>query len=678
MDKFTGKFKDLCIKLKDRIWSFSMVRLFVACFIIIFIVEAFGRHSAFESFSFLFHHPIRYIMNVFLIMTPYTVFYLIRKRSIGYILVSFAWLAFGVTNGVVLAFRVTPFSTIDFRLVDAALGVMGNYLEIWQMILVGILAVLAIVFVIYLIIKIKRYEGDMHYARNTVLIVCYWLCIYFGMRALVHAGVFSTVLPNLAYAYKDYGASYCFVVTGMRNGIRKPINYTEQRMAGIKKGIDKEFDSEKKGKEPKKANIIFLQLESFFDINYVKNYIFNENPIPYFTYLKNNYSSGFLTVPAFGAGTANTEFEVMTGMRLGAFSPGEYPYKTILRKRTCESVGYDLKTIGYTPHAIHNNTATFYSRSKVFTNLGYETFSSIETMDSRTTTKTGWAKDYILINEIDQVLRSTDTPDYIYTISVQGHGDYYKEAAKVDDPEVMVSNVSERSQEDAVNYYVEQIREMDDFVRQLCKKLENFEEDTLLVLYGDHLPGLGFENEDLKNGDVFQTEYIIWSNFGLKKKDQDLAAYQLSAEVLDRLNIHTGTVMRYHQHYRGKKKYQSRLYALQYDMLYGNQYVYEGENRFLQTDMRFGVKDVQITSALVSSEDKTVLYGSHFTQCSHVFVNGEEVDANMIGGSAISFDAGLKDGDEVVVKQLTAKRKVLQESEPYIYHLPDKTEAADE
>ena len=72
------------------------------------------------------------------------------------------------------------------------------------------------------------------------------------------------------------------------------------------------------------------------------------------------------------------------------------------------------------------------------------------------------------------------------------------------------------------------------------------------------------------------------------------------------------------------------------------------------------------------------MYGSHFTQCSHVFVNGEEVDANMIGGSAISFDAGLKDGDEVVVKQLTAKRKVLQESEPYIYHLPDKTEAADE
>ena len=210
-------------------------------------------------------------------------------------------------------------------------------------------------------------------------------------------------------------------------------------------------------------------------------------------------------------------------------------------------------------------------------------------MDSRDTTAIGWAKDRILTNEIMDVLQSTDTPDYIYTISVQGHGDYYKDAAQADDPEIVVNNVSGKEQADAVNYYVEQIGEMDTFLKTLCQRLEDFDEDTILVLYGDHLPGLGFSDSDLVNGDVFQTEYVIWSNFGLKEKDKDLHAYQLAAEVLNRVGIHEGTITRYHQRYKGKKHYLSNLRQLQYDLLYGEQYAFKGENPFLQTDIIFGV-----------------------------------------------------------------------------------------
>ena len=42
------------------------------------------------------------------------------------------------------------------------------------------------------------------------------------------------------------------------------------------------------------------------------------------------YSSGYYKVPSVGAGTANTEFETITGMSLHYFGPGEYPYKSIL------------------------------------------------------------------------------------------------------------------------------------------------------------------------------------------------------------------------------------------------------------------------------------------------------------------------------------------------------------
>ena len=644
-----------------KIVSSSFFHLFVASVFIIYIMESAGRHSAFGGLEFLTAHPLRYLMNMLLILTPFTVFYLIRNRYVGFVLVGFVWVAIGVINGIVLANRVTPFSMIDFRLIKEALGVIGKYLEIWQMIAVGILGIAAIFGLVWLLRKLARYDGKMHYIRNSIMIVMYWVFMYVSMRALVHAGVFATVIPNLAYAYKDYGVSYCFTVTGMRNGITKPIDYTEGKMDKLMKKVNKKTADEKKGKEPHEANVIFLQLESFFDITHVKNYIFSDDPIPYFTYLREHYSTGYLNVPAFGAGTANTEFETMTGMNLQFFSPGEYPYKTVLKKRTCESVAYDLKELGYSTHAIHNNTAKFYGRSKVFTNLGYDSFSTIETMNSRFETKTGWSKDEVLTNEIMNALKSTDTPDYIYTISVQGHGDYYNDEAQVDTPEVWVKNVTEDTQKAAVNYYVEQIGEMDFFVKTLCQALDSFEEDTVLVLYGDHLPGLGFDNDDLENGDVYQTEYVIWSNFDMKKKDKNLHAYQLAAEVLNRLHIHNGTVIRYHQKYKDKKHYMSNLRALQYDMLYGNQYVYGGQTPFLQTDMEFGVKDVEITSVL-AQEEKAVLYGSSFSECSHVFVNGEEVeDVEFISDSALEIPVTLQEGDRIQVIQKERERdKILR------------------
>ena len=103
-----------------------------------------------------------------------------------------------------------------------------------------------------------------------------------------------------------------------------------------------------------------LQLESFFDPTHMKDLEFSEDPVPNFRKLKEEFSSGYLTVPSVGAGTANTEFEVITGMNLEYFGPGEYPYKTILRKTTAESINYNLKDIGYRTflcyyelHALH-------------------------------------------------------------------------------------------------------------------------------------------------------------------------------------------------------------------------------------------------------------------------------------------------------------------------------------
>ena len=96
---------------------------------------------------------------------------------------------------------------------------------------------------------------------------------------------------------------------------------------------------------------------------------------------------------------------------------------------------------------------------------------------------------------------------------------------------------------------------MDNFVKELTDKLADYPEDVVLVMYGDHLPTMGLTVEDLKNKYLFQTEYVMWDNFGLKKKNENLAAYQMAAEVMDRVGIHEGTVFRYHQARRNTDVY---------------------------------------------------------------------------------------------------------------------------
>lgn len=140
-------------------------------------------------------------------------------------------------------------------------------------------------------------------------------------------------------------------------------------------------------------------------------------------------------------------------------------------------------------------------------------------------TPMGWAKDYFLTDEIVAALDSTEGQDYIYTISVQGHGSYPTEGDY--DYPITVSGLDDQAKTNQYQYYVWQINEMDKFIQKLVETLSKRDEDTILVMYGDHLPSLGITESELVNGDVYQTQYVIWSNFKTKYEDEDIEAYQL-------------------------------------------------------------------------------------------------------------------------------------------------------
>lgn len=638
---------------------------FVICLIVAFVINLFietvGRQSTpfTGGFLYLIEQPLVFFANMLLIYATLTISALFRRRTFFIALLSLPWVLIGVANGVILLQRMTPFNMKDMTAFTDAFTLLNNYFSVTQIVMIAAVTVLIIVGFTVLFIKCRKVE-KIHYVRAAAGILLSWAVMIGVILGLIHIGVLSTFFGSLPYAYRDYGVPYCFVNTWLNTGIHKPAGYSEEMIKSLlpedvlsKDGTIELGDEDISTDDPDKPNILFLQLESFIDPELFRHVAFSEDPIPYFREISKHYSAGSLTVPACGAGTANTECEFMTGLSMHFFGPGEYPFKSILSEEPIESVARDLKSIGYSTHAIHNHRAMFYNRHIVFANMGYDTFTSVEYMSDIQKTPKGWAKDKILTSQIMDALKSTKQKDYIYTISVQGHGQYPSEKL-LSDPDIKVTAAPDETAKNKYEYYANEVHEMDEFIHELTTKLADYDEKVLLVMYGDHIPALDIAEENYAAKDLFQTQYVIWSNYEMDKKDKDVAAYQLSSEVLDRAGIHVGTTTLYHQlHDHDAPDYLSGLKALGYDMIYGEHYIYGGYNPFKPSDMQLGVKEIKIDK-VVEVGGKYYIKGRNFTEMSRITLNGEPLETVYLSSSLLGLleDVNVEDASDMKVSQI--------------------------
>lgn len=644
----------------------SITLCVILAFTINFIIETVSRRSIADCLDYMTGSPMTFLFNTFMIFFTYSIAYLVKRRIFVYVMVSFFWLATGIANGVILSYRITPFTVTDLSLLSSVMSIIPNYLNTVQIVLAVAAGVILVAALVLVFIFMPKHKQKINYKKSIAGVLIMGLTMFGLTNLAINQNWVSTYFGNLNYAYRDYGFPYCFINTWLNTGISAPSNYSSDEILGIftEEELKELTDvSASNDDGERKPNVIFLQMESFFDPTLMDNLDFSEDPVPNFRKLKNSYSTGFLTVPAIGAGTANTEFEVMSGMRVRFFGPGEYPYKSILTEKTCETIAYDLKRLGYGTHAIHNHRGAFYGRNKVFPNLGYDTFTSLEYMNSVAKTPKNWAKDVVLTEEILAALDSTESEDMIYTISVQGHGQY-PATRVIEDPKITVSGITLESQDCAFEYYLQEVHEMDEFIGELTEALKKQDEPTVLVMYGDHLPGLPIKDADLVNKNVFQTQYVVWDNIGLEKQDQDLYAYQLGAEVLGQIGIHEGVMTKYHQNHKKDSDYLANLKALQYDMLYGNEYIFGETNPYEPTDMKMGVRDIRVEK-IVEIGKKYYIKGQNFTPFSKISIKGKVLDTIFLGPTVLALleEVDPEDVSKMKVSQVEKNNEILSTTE---------------
>ena len=571
------------------------LRFALRSLIVTFILEILNRGSVLAAFSFMTGRIVPFLCNALIIFTTLSVSRLFgRRRRFFANLFTLLWLLFGLVNAIVLRYRMTPFSAEDFAMVTSLFRIAKNYLTPITIILLVALAVFLIALIVFMWMRVPKvgYEGRFLFVLIKTA-VCF-LAATLAIRGAMSIGQLSNEFENLADAYNRYGFSYCFLTSIVDVGIDRPQGYSAEMMDEIAKAIRRGEDPATEPTAPSSSysgvrpNIIMIQLESFFDPTYLKGVTYSEDPIPCFRELKEQCPSGFLTVPVVGAGTSNTEFEILTGMSTSYFGAGEYPYNTILRERTVEALPHILSRAGYVSTAIHNNTGTFYNRNIVFRNMGFDNFIPQEYMYDLERTPNNWAKDDVLTDIMMDTLRESDAPDFIYTITVQSHGRYPSERVLSDEERVIrVRPQGSDIPKESLEYYVNEIHEVDEMVKALIARLETFEEPVVLVLFGDHLPALGFGADDLKNRHLYDTEYVIWNNFGMEGEDGKLESEQLGARVLEPFDLAQGIISRFHiaceseaymDTFKSRKAYRTwykqALEALEYDMLYGEGYIF--------------------------------------------------------------------------------------------------------
>lgn len=465
-----------------------------------------------------------------------------RHVQVPIVLVSVAVLGLAAANHMKILHRQEPVFFDDLVLVKEAISIVfqGNY-DLGR-VLLPLLGLVAIVLLIHLIPFIKdRYQLEFK-PRAITLALGLALGMVLLNTAYSEAGPLDPLLPtraeeeiNISQTVQDQGLVYSFFRYRGVNRAEKPHPF---RQSEVQEKIDL-FDYQDMETKP---DVIFIMGEAWTDMSNLEtlNFYEGQDPMaPLRGVYEESLASGHVLVPSFGGGTANTEFDGVTGMSTLLMSSGRFTAYSAIR-RPIPSLATALGDQGYNTYAFHPGKDWFYNRDQVYGFMGYE---KKEFEDDLVGAE--YKGDFVsetatynhLMARLDD-LREDPLPYLALCVTIQNHGPFQADKYGYVE-ETFTSEVSLSPEfKEALEVYFMGIRDMNDEILRLVEALREEERPTLLVYWGDHLPSLGQPleaynhlgypySEDPGEGelDIYKTPYFIWANPSFKEALPQERAY---------------------------------------------------------------------------------------------------------------------------------------------------------
>lgn len=606
--------------MKDKKFDIvkTILKWIFICTIMVLSIETMQRGSIVKSFVFIKGHFSMFMLNLGIILSITSIAFLFKKRLAIFAILSGAILIFAAAGAVVMNFRGSPLTAADMYSVKDGIAIAKEYFGIVEIVIILLLIAAMIAGVVFLFKKAKKRESSSILKNILIFIIPAFIFTFVSYKYNREHNNIKLYRWDLTTTYKENGYLVSFIDSAKELIPTKPETYNQARMDKIKNGLDESSAAVMANKT--KPNIIVVQLESFIDPYRLKGVEFSEDPIPNIRRIQEQGPQGMITVPCFGGGTVRSEFEVLTGYAANNLGPGEIPNNTVLKKQSVESMAYILKNQGYDTTAIHNYLGNFYNRDEVYSNFGFDNLVTQEYIDDLQS-KYDYPSDMNNLKSVKEVI-VRDEPQFVFNVAVESHGPYdddYK-AEKY----TVSGNISE-VEKNQIQEYVDKAHEVDKYVEELIKYVESTGEPTIIAMYGDHLPALdAVNNPDIYPSDQkYETEYFIWSNTGVKPTEKNIEAYQLSAYVLGLAGIDAGIMPEFHKTYAGDEKYQEYLKDLQFDQLYGENYLL-GQKIYKKSDMKLGINPIKVTKAYIDG-NSLIVEGENLTRASKVMVKGKPI-----------------------------------------------------
>lgn len=544
----------------------------------------------------LLNSPNVFLVNYLLILLITSLIFILKRKKTFYFLISFIILSISCISKYLVLVRGVPFTFSDIYSIGDGLEIAGNYITL-PMIMGVIILIGAVIFITLYLFKKEKNNKRITSLSNLILILILLIAFPIITNAQYNNGNMEYIRWDITSSYKKNG----YVLSTIESVIKyirvKPEGYSKFAIEEIRRKVDEEEKKDNRKINSDKPNIIFIQLEAFMDPYEIKEASFSEDPILNFRRICNKNKGYMASVPTTGGGTVRTEYEVMTGNNIDYLAPGEIPYKTILKENYYNSIATTLKSQGYSAHAIHNFQGNFYMRNNAYEKLGFDTFTSIEDMEGYEKNERGWVKDTILTKYIKKAIDSTDTRDLIYTVAVQGHSAYPDDSLELYDFPIEVSGSLSDIDKNQLYYYVNQLKETDNFIGDVMDMVDNSKEDTLVVFYSDHMPALNlFLNENFYL-DAYKAPFTFYSNFKMDNYSfNNIQSYNIGTKVIELSGLEYGPLEKVHAYLKNDKDYSKYEELIEYDMLFGQNYYLKDEEKSKKNSMKMGLDNVTTSS----------------------------------------------------------------------------------
>ena len=300
------------------------------------------------------------------------------------------------------------------------------------------------------------------------------------------------------------------------------------------------------------VNIIAIMNESWADYRHVDPEF--STSVPYMEYvdsLQENIIKGHTMVCIWGGGTSKSEYEFLTGNSVRQY-PGLVPFVNFYTHDQYSLVS-TLKDQGYETIAMHPNKGTNWNRVTAYQYLGFDRFYTLDDFGEDAQKIRGMISDRENYEKIVDLLEAKENPSdplFIFNVTMQNHGGYSTDNYKND---VSVNGFSD----DAVNRYLSLAKNTDEATEYLIEYLKGVEEPTMVLMFGDHFPGLE-QIEEFLSGKVrdelpadertkyFETPFFIWTNYESETRTDVITSCNfLGTIMLEK----TGLAMTPYNHY---------------------------------------------------------------------------------------------------------------------------------